>query len=57
MASSPEELVSDLKDVPELIHAQVNAGIDRDDVCLALFNAWAARLQKHTKMRPKGKSW
>lgn len=55
MSSSPEELVSDLKDVPELIHAQVNAGIDRDDVCLALFNAWADRLHKHTKMRPKGK--
>lgn len=55
MASSPEELVSDLKDVPELIHAQVNAGIDRDDVFLALFNAWVDRLQKHTKMKPKGK--
>ena len=55
MASSPEELVSDLKDVPELIHAQVSAGIDRDDVFMALFNAWVDRLHKHTKMRPKGK--
>lgn len=55
MASSPEELVADLNDVPELIHAQVNAGIDRDEIFSALFNSWVDRLRKHTKMSPKGK--
>lgn len=53
--TTPQDMVSDLQDVPELVEAQVAAGLDRDDVFMQLFNAWADRLAKHTKMAPKGK--
>lgn len=48
-------MVSDLQDVPELVEAQVAAGLDRDEVFMQLFNDWAARLAKHQKMAAKGK--
>ena len=53
--ASPQDLVDDLQDIPELIAAQVAAGLSHDEVSTQLFAAWAERLSKHVKMQPKGK--
>ena len=54
--ASPAEIVADLKDVGELLAAQVDAGQSRDDVLENLFNSWAARLSSATRISPKGKA-
>ena len=54
--SSPAEIAADLADVSELLSAQVNAGLDHDNVLLSLFNSWAQRLSVVSRMAPKGKT-
>ena len=54
--ASPAELVVDLGDVVELLDAQVDAGLPRDDVLQSLFNSWTTRLSGAAKLAPKGKA-
>ena len=54
--ASPAEIIADLRDVGELLTAQVNAGQSRAEVLENLFNSWAARLVSATKIAPKGKA-
>ena len=54
--ASPAELVVNLGDVVELLDAQVDAGLPRDDVLQSLFNSWTTRLSGAAKLAPKGKA-
>ena len=54
--ASPQELATDLADVSELLSAQVDAGLDRDEVLHSLYNSWAHRLSSATRIAPKGKT-
>lgn len=54
--TSPTELVADLADVVELVDAQVDAGLNRDEVMQSLFNSWSQRLTCASKLSPKGKA-
>ena len=54
--SSAEDLARELKDVAELIAAQVSAGMCRDDVMQTVFNSWASRLGSCAKFTPKAKT-
>ena len=54
--SSPEDLARELKDVNDLIAAQVSAGMCRDDVMQTVFNSWASRLGSCAKFTPKAKT-
>ena len=54
--SSAEDLARELKDVTDLIAAQVSAGMCRDDVMQTVFNSWASRLGSCAKFTPKAKT-
>ena len=54
--SSPEQLVRELGDVPELLEAQVVAGLCRDEVIEALFRSWSSRLANIGKLSDKAKT-
>ena len=55
--SSPEQLVRELADIPELLAAQVVAGLSREEVVEALFRSWSSRLSNITgRMNEKGKT-
>ncbi len=54
--SSPEELALELSDVAELIQAQCDAGLCREDVLQCVYNSWASRLSACAKFSPKGKT-
>ena len=54
--ASPQELATDLTDVSELLSAQVDAGLDRDEVLHSLYNSWAHRLSSATRIAPNGKT-
>jgi hypothetical protein len=53
---SPEQLIRELCDVPDLIAAQVHAGLDKEEVLEALFRSWASRLSTIGKMSDKHKA-
>ena len=54
--SSPEQLVRELGDVPELLDAQVAAGLCRDEVIEALFRSWSSRLANIGRLSDKAKT-
>ncbi len=54
--SSPEQLVRELGDVPELLEAQVAAGLCRDEVIEALFRSWSSRLANIGRLSDKAKA-
>ena len=54
--ASPKEISDDLADARDLVAAQVNAGLDRDDVITSMFSSWVTRLSAYTRMPPKGKT-
>lgn len=54
--TSVEDLARELGDVKDLIEAQVQAGMNRDEVMEALFTSWTSRLAACGKMTPKAKT-
>jgi hypothetical protein len=54
--ASPQEIAVDLADVGELLAAQVDAGLDRDEVLQSLYTSWAQRLSVAARLSPKGKT-
>ena len=54
--SSPEQLASELADIPALLDAQTAAGLDRDDVIESLFRSWTSRFSNLGRLGDKGKT-
>ena len=53
--ASPEDLAREIASVGELLQAQVDAGLPREDVLVSLFNSWTSKLGNCTKLSDKGK--
>lgn len=54
--SSPEQLASELADIPALLDAQAAAGLDRDEVIESLFRSWTSRFSNLGRLSDKGKT-
>ena len=54
--SSPEQLASELADIPALLDAQTAAGLDRDEVIESLCRSWTARFSNLGRLSDKGKT-
>jgi hypothetical protein len=54
--SSPDQLASELADIPGLLDAQTAAGLDREEVIESLYRSWTARLSNLGKFSDKGKT-
>ena len=54
--SSPDQLASELADIPGLLDAQTAAGLDRDEVIESLYRSWTARFNNLGKLSDKGKT-
>ncbi len=54
--SSPEQIASELADIPALLDAQAAAGLDRDEVIESLFRSWTSRFTNLGRLNDKGKT-
>ena len=54
--SSPDQLASELADIPGLLDAQTAAGLDRDEIIECLYRSWTARFSNLGKLSDKGKT-
>jgi hypothetical protein len=54
--SSPEQIASELADIPALLDAQAAAGLDREEVIESLFRSWTSRFSNLGRLSDKGKT-